>query len=200
MDPRLQRHRSTPTRGKVVDLLPLAEAHAADVVRLRNQQRAMHFMTSPKPLTVEDQRRWFADYLRRDDDLQWMIAAKDGALVGVTALYDIDLAAGSAEKGRLVSADEISLAAPYVLEAELLLLRLAFGELGLQTVSAAIRPDNDKVISAHARMGFRRDGSKHIRGTDYEVHRLRAERFDPTPMEAVVDHFRQRSQAARDLR
>ena len=39
-----------------------------------------------------------------------------------------------------------------------------------------------------------------IRGADYEVFRLDRERFEPTALETVVEYFRKRGEAPRDLR
>jgi RimJ/RimL family protein N-acetyltransferase len=165
--------------GHVVDLLPYAPAYHARLIALRNDQRASYYLHQPEPLTIAGQSRWFEAYTQRADDLQWVIVSKDGSVVGGTALYNIADDRAQAEKGRLAVDDARAMEAPYALEAELLLLDLAFYRLELRRVLTCVRHNNTVMLSINAKLGFERIGQHDIRGVTYFDLALTAPRYAP---------------------
>jgi RimJ/RimL family protein N-acetyltransferase len=172
--------------GHVVDLVPYAAEHHDTVMAFRNTARASYYLHQPAPLVREGQERWFAHYLTKSDDLQWVIARKDGSIVGATALYDIAADRSRGEKGRLVVDDARAKEGPYILEAELLLLDVAFDVLRLATVTTCVRDDNTVMQSINARFGFARSGKHDIRGVPYFDYTLPADRYTAEPMRSVA--------------
>ncbi len=185
--------RRAPVRGHVIDLVPYRAAHHERVIALRNTERASYFLHQPAPLTREGQAGWFASYLNKTDDLQWAIVRKDGAVVGATALYGIADDRSMAEKGRLVADPLLSKQGPYVLEAELLLLDVAFARLDLRAVTTCVRDDNGVMQHINARLGFERSGQHVIRGVEYFDYRLTADRYAPEPLRATAVAWAQRT-------
>lgn len=185
--------RAAPVRGAVIDLVPYAPVHHAQVIAMRNTERASYFLHQPAPLTLEGQARWFEGYTARRDDVQWAIARKDGTVVGATALYGITADRARAEKGRLVVDDAYAREAPYTLEAELLLLDIAFGTFGLAQVDTCVRDDNGVMQSINARLGFVRTGEHDIRGVEYFDYALTPDRYQPDALRATVDAWARRA-------
>jgi RimJ/RimL family protein N-acetyltransferase len=178
--------RATPVVGALIDLVPYAPAHHDTVIGFRNTERASYFLHQPEPLTVEKQSKWFAGYQDRRDDVQWAITRKDGVVVGATALYGIADDRSRAEKGRLVIDDARAREAPYTLEAELLLLDVAFANFGIARVETCVRDDNGVMQSINARLGFVRTGEHDIRGVEYFDYVLTPERYQPDALRATV--------------
>ena len=182
----VEQFRATAVRGHVVDLLPYADAHHTQVLALRNLPRPMYFLHQPDLLTLAGQTRWFAGYLERRDDIQWVIARKDGTVLGATALYDIAADRSHADKGRLVIDESRSMEAPYVLEAELLLLDVAFARLGIARIDTCVRHDNAGMQSINARLGFTPGGSHDVRGVEYLDFSVTAEQHHPEALRRVA--------------
>lgn len=159
--------REAPVLGHTIDLIPYTPAYHDALIALRNTDRASYYLHQPAPLTRAGQQRWYEGYLERDDDIQWIIARKDGTPVGGTALYGIAGDRMRAEKGRLVIDETRTREAPYVLEAELLLLDIAFDRLDIGRVDTCVRHDNATMQSINARLGFVRTGAHDIRGVEY---------------------------------
>lgn len=185
--------RDAPVCGAVVDLVPYAAVHHDTVIALRNTERASYFLHQPAPLTAEGQSRWFGAYLERTDDLQWVIARKDGTVVGATALYGMTSDRQRGEKGRLVADERCAREGPYVLEAELLLLDVAFHTIGLDAVVTCVRHDNAVMQSINARLGFVRTGAHDIRGVPYHDFTLTAAQYRPERLRATVDAWTARA-------
>ena len=182
----VERIRASPLHGHVVDLVPYVAMHHSEVISLRNRPRPMYFLHQPEPLTLPGQQRWFSGYLERRDDIQWVIAGKDGTVLGATALYSIAADRTRAEKGRLVIDETRSMEAPYVLEAELLLLDVAFTHLGIQRVETCVRHDNGGMQSINARLGFTPCGSHDVRGVVYLDFDLTPQRHQPAALQRIA--------------
>lgn len=184
--------RAAPVVGAIIDLVPYAPAHHEAVIGFRNTERATYFLHQPEPLTLDKQTTWFAGYQDRRDDVQWAIARKDGVIVGATALYGIAADRSHAEKGRLVVDDARAREAPYTLEAELLLLDIAFDTFGIARVDTCVRHDNGVMQSINARLGFERTGEHDIRGVEYFDYALTRDRYRPAALRTTVDAWARR--------
>jgi RimJ/RimL family protein N-acetyltransferase len=188
----VQQLRSAPRAGQVVDLIPYAALHHRRLVALRNESRASYYLHQPAPLTIAAQSVWYNAYLARHDDVQWVIARKDGVVVGGTALYGIAADRSRAEKGRLVVDPSHAMEAPYALEAELLLLDVAFNALGIAQVETCVRHNNLPMQSINARLGFTPVGQHQVRGVDYYDYSLTATQYAPTKLYATLDAWSRR--------
>ncbi|HEY0931754.1 MAG TPA: GNAT family N-acetyltransferase [Gemmatimonas sp.] len=186
--------RNMPVEGSIVDLVPYSHDHHDAIIALRNTERASYFLLQREPLTVEKQTRWFDGVLARRDDVQWTIMRKDGVIVGATALYGIAEDRSRAEKGRLVIDESRSREAPYTLEAELLLLDIAFGMFGIQRVETSVRHDNGVMQSINTRLGFVHTHSHDNSGVEYYLSSLSADQYQPAALRAVVDAWARRAQ------
>jgi RimJ/RimL family protein N-acetyltransferase len=192
----VQRYRSEPVIGRTVDLEPYRPEHAAAVIALRNAPRAKYYLNQSADLTLEAQAHWYDTvYAKRDDDIQWVIRDKRGEIVGVNALYAIDLERGmSAEKGRQVVRAEVAQRGPYALEADYLACQLAFAELKLARVVACFRVENTKVRSMNERMGFTYAETKPCKGLDLDYFECTKASFRRDFLHGLLDHWARREE------
>jgi RimJ/RimL family protein N-acetyltransferase len=176
-----------PLIGHIVDLIPLAPAHDEAIVALRNSPHARLFFDSTELDTVASHRQFYTDYLAKTDDVYWVVARKNGTIVGANALYNITAQGG--EKGRQIVDETAARTAPIALEAELLLLDHAFHALKLPYVTALVRPDNLTVHSFNLRLGFQPLGNETLRGRDYTRYILSAADYNPTPHRPLIAYW-----------
>ena len=75
--------------SKLGNLIPLNEKFLPDIVRLRNQDRSKYYLNQNLVLTLDMQKKWYNDYLKRLNDIYWCIQNKEGIIIGTIRLYDI---------------------------------------------------------------------------------------------------------------
>jgi len=129
---------------------------------LRNRPENQFNLAQGGELSADQQSAWGQTYFARDNDLCWIVLTPQGDFAGATRLYDIDAAAGRAEKGGLVLREELARGAPLALESELMLLHVALVWLGLAEILTQVRPENGKMTSINARLGFQPGGREHV--------------------------------------
>lgn len=179
--------------GQIVDLVPLSDAHTADVVRLRNAAHVRAFFDEKMATTVQSQTDFLRAYEQKPDDLYWAICRKSGEVIGTTRLQDID--DQTACKGSLAIFEDVAKTGPFTLEAELLLLDYAFGELALQSVWTIVRADNPKMISLNARLSFTKTGPIILRDRLYDRYELARKTYAPDALRQLVSYFARRGSA-----
>ena len=173
-------------------LVPYAPEYGEALRTLRNLPENQFNLAQGDAISPEQQHAWSGAYFSRTNDLCWVVLAAGDEFAGATRLYDIDGAAGVAEKGGLVLRGELARGAPLALEIELMLLHVAFAWLGLHQVITQVRPENTKMISINSRLGFRPAGTTMLRGVPYRRFALRSGGFDPTPLLAILRHWKNR--------
>lgn len=193
---RITEYRQRKMTGLLVELNPMRPEHTDAVLALRNSERALFNLAQYEPLKPEQHNAWYRGYLARNDDVAWMITTLDGRIIGTIALYAIDPAGRTAEKGRQVVDEQVALRAPYALESELMTLKFAFDILEIERVFVTIRPENVKVISMHLRQGFVPSGQRELRSTLYNEYALHRDDFKPQKLESILQHWRQRDERA----
>lgn len=140
-------------RGRTVQLEPLAESHAGQVVAWRNHPEVRPYFIARSPLTIEGQMAWTAGQVQRADDFTYVIREPGGQAVGMVAVYDIDRVAGCAEFGRLLTAPGARQKG-YARDAAIALVAFAFEALGLQLLYAHCLADNLRVHRFFIAIGF----------------------------------------------
>jgi len=192
----VKRLRAQPVVGRTIDLVPYGPEHHANTARQRNIKRARYNLNQDFESTEVSQARWFEAYLSRYDDVMWAIVTKYADFIGTTSLYDITENQG--EKGRLVIDPKKGLRGPYALEAELLVLEIAFTDFGLERVITVVRDSNAKMNSMNVRLGFTRTGTRLLRGEPYGLYTLEPASFQPVGLNTVIDHWEKRA-SSREL-
>ena len=69
-------------RGRTVQLEPLAESHAGQVVAWRNHPEVRPYFIARPPLTIEGQIVWTGGQMQRTDDFTYVIREAGGQAVG----------------------------------------------------------------------------------------------------------------------
>ena len=99
-------------------------------------------------------------YRRRDDDLMYIIETLDRRPVGCVSLYHVDLAARTAEVGRLMIGRADDEGRGYAADASRALLRHAGTALGIRLVYLQVIADNQRALTLYEGLGFVRDTSR----------------------------------------
>jgi RimJ/RimL family protein N-acetyltransferase len=149
---------------------------AAFIVSLRTDPERNAFLHATSG-DIHNQEKWIAEYLRRPADYYFIIE-KLGAdqPSGTIGIYDFDSQTDSAEWGRWVTR-------PYSAAGKaglLLLLTLAFNQLGMDTLYCHTILENAKAIAIFEQLGFERVGLvqsyAQIRGTVHDALKFRVGR------------------------
>lgn len=149
---------SEPVCGAAFGLRSPQEEDAAFTVALRSDPETSRFLHRI-PGDVAAQLRWQELAIASDDDLPLVIfRTSTGGAVGTAGIYHVDKQRRTAEWGRWVVARS-SLAA---VESVLLILRVAFDQLSLDTLYARTLRGNRRVVSFHDSAGFTRVGEGQI--------------------------------------
>lgn len=171
----VEKYRHEIINGKIIDLAPLDEEYLSDVVRMRNHPKMMYYFNQERELTLDDQMEWYYNYLKRSDDIYWVIKNKDGKVIGTNRLYDIK--SDRCEQGSLMVDEAYAMSAPYAAEAILLSLEFAYDILKVETVVNQDRHDNKNMNSITKRFGFKLLKQTDIRGVEFNYYELNKKKF-----------------------
>jgi RimJ/RimL family protein N-acetyltransferase len=141
-------------RGIKTILTELSEEDAGEVVKLRNDPAHNKFLFQ-KPITVDDQVGWIRKNRNTDDAKNFKITNLDNEFKGTISIYNIRN--GEGEFGRYIATNPVN-----AIEAEYLLLKISFEQLGLNTVYCQTNFENKAVWSQHLKLGFKEKGRKDV--------------------------------------
>lgn len=147
-------YRKKGLEGKLVDLLPISRNDSENIVKLRNKEKNLLFLSQQKKINVEEQNKWYDAYVVRDNDIYWCIHNKWNQFIGTTRLYNINEGEDICEHGSFIIDDKYAKNAPYALEAFILTLDFAFDVLHIGHVCNACRMDNQVINSLSQEIGF----------------------------------------------
>lgn len=159
--------------GLCLNLVPLNEKFLSDVVRLRNQDKSRYYLNQNLVLTLDMQKKWYNDYLKRLNDIYWCIQNKEGIIIGTIRLYDITKS--DCNQGSFILDDNYSMGLPYALETELITLDFAFNILKIKEVINEDRIDNKMMNSISKKIGFKFEKKVNIRDIEYNRYILKKE-------------------------
>ena len=133
--------------GRYVVLRSCTEDDAEYTRALREDPEFVKFLP-PLENTVEEQKAWIRHQRQKEGDYFFVVWDKEGNRIGTISIYDIE--GDHAESGRLA----IKGSNPFQgLEAQILVFRFAFGQLGLSYVDGFIFADNDRAIRFNKKFG-----------------------------------------------
>lgn len=176
------RHEIIP--GRIIDLAPLGEEDLPAVVRMRNHPKMMYYFNQERELTLDGQKKWYYNYLKRSDDIYWVIKNKDGKVIGTNRLYDIK--SDRCEQGSLMVDEAYTMSAPCAAEAILLSLEFAYDILKVETVVNQDRYDNKNMNSITKRFGFKLLKQTDIRGVEFNYYELNKAVFRKQEVEELL--------------
>lgn len=149
-----------PIVGKRVTLRLLELRDLAMTREWRNQDRVrMKFVTTNK-LEPESHKRWFEQYLLKDDDYLFLIEETEtlNKPVGQIGMYNIDREARKAEYGRLMIGEEDALGLGIAAEASRLMIEHFCRNFGIDNVYLEVKADNESAYKLYESLGFERTG------------------------------------------
>ncbi len=171
----VQEYREKTILGKSIELVPLKECFFEDVIRMRNQKDSTYFLNQQHDLTMEMQRKWYAEYLSRNNDLYWLVCNKQGDVVGTISIYEIDQE--KCNRGRAIIDEKRRMEKPYAFEAFILSTKFAFDILGVNTIVNANKIDNAVMNSISHTIGYDVLKEVEIRGVKHYYYELNKETF-----------------------
>lgn len=183
-------YRDIVLEGKCINLVPIKEIHFSDIVRIRNQEKNRYYLNQEKVLKVESQKKWYSEYLERDNDLYWCIENKEGIVIGTVRIYNIDDEA--CHYGSFIIDENYTMGLPYALETEILVLDFVFQILKLSRVINEDRVDNIKMNAISKKMGFEFEKEIIIRDVAYNRYVLKKENSQLSKYTMLLDKFMNR--------
>ena len=177
--------RETIISGSFIDLVPLKECHFSDVVRIRNQEKSKYFLNQNYDLTIEMQTEWYKDYLKRENDIYWVVVDKKGTVIGTERLYDIT--SDSCEEGSTIIDETYAMKGPYSVETILLAMDFAFNELKVKSIINTDRVDNKNMNSISQKVGFTLLKQIEIRGVPYNYYELNETNYQRDKIKKIID-------------
>lgn len=184
------KYREKIIEGKCIDLVPVKEELLPRVIELRNQERSRYFLNQSVILTLEMQKKWYDEYLKRDNDIYWCIRNRENIIVGTVRLYNIT--ENSCDHGSVMIDETYSMGMPYALEAEILSLEFAFYTLKVKQIFNDDRHDNKMMNSISRKMGFVFQNVIDIGGIPYNHYILEEKNLKTEKYKAALETFMDR--------
>ena len=162
--------------GRYVDLKSCNEDDAEFTRAIRKDPEFVKYL----PLidnTIEEQKIWINHQREKIGDYFFVVWDKEGNRIGTISIYDVN--SGHADSGRLA----IKGSNPFqAMEAQILIFRFAFGDLGLECIDGFIYADNERALRFNKQFGGKHyppeideDGRTIIR---FEIWREEYEKVD----------------------
>lgn len=168
--------------GTAVRLRPADEADLPHLVRWLNDPDVRHWQHRSEggPETPASQSARLKLIREHPTDIFWHIDAADGTPLGNVGLVALDRVHGRAELYVFIG-EKTYWSGGYGTDAIRVVLRHAFGDLGLRRVHLVVDADNARAIRCYEKCGFVREGT-------LREHRLRhGEPIDMITMAALRD-------------
>jgi diamine N-acetyltransferase len=141
--------------GNGVALTPLSEDLIEQLREWRCRDDIRRWFIDTRLITPEQQRTWFAGYLKREDDVTFIIRRlPEDRPVGAIALYNIDRQRRRAEYGRLLIGEPSARGTGLAEDASGVMIDWAFRQLGIADIYLWVRQDNVRAATLYRRMGF----------------------------------------------
>lgn len=184
-------YRNKIISGTFIDLVPLKKEHFVDVVRIRNQEKSKYFLNQNFDLTEKMQSEWYEEYLKRDNDIYWVICDKQGTVIGTERLYYIT--SDSCEEGSTIIDEAFAMKGPYSVETILLAMDFAFEVLKVKTIVNTDREDNKNMNSISQKVGFSLIKKIEIRGVPYNYYELSSDHYKRSKLLQVIGFWKKLS-------
>ena len=133
-------------KGIKTVLSEISEGDAEDIIALRNDPAHNKYLYQ-KPITLEGQKEWIRKNKNAANAKNFKITNMNGDFKGTISIYNIE--DGKGEFGRYIVTNPV-----HAIEAEYLLLKVCFEELGMKSVFCQTNLENKAVWGQHVKLGF----------------------------------------------
>ena len=173
-------------KGAKTSLRPVRDDDLPHLISWANDAGVRYWLhhSDREDATIDDAREV---YMSSDENrLSLAIEREDGALIGIIRLIGIDRTHGRAELA-IVIGDKNAWGQGHGTDAMRLLLRHAFGEIGLRRVDLITDADNERGIRSYEKCGFVREGLlrkyrlRHGKPVDMIAMSILSEEFEVKP-------------------
>ena len=146
-------------QGIKTRLEEITESDAADMVKLRNDPSNNKFLFQ-KEIKLDEQIAWINKNKNSTDVVNFKVSNLANEFKGTISIYNILEKRG--EIGRYIVTNPIN-----AIEAEYLLLKFCFENLGLKAVYCQTNTENKSVWGQHIKLGFREKEKKDVKVGSY---------------------------------
>lgn len=146
--------------GHRIILKPFTQEDIEPLRLLRNKPHNRRWFVYADEISADAQKQWFEQYKAAADDVMFSVtrSAQPDQFIGAVALYHIDQNNGSAEFGRILIDSENVKEKGLGLDATLCVLKIGFGQMGLERVYLEVFSDNMRAIRLYEKAGFTKTG------------------------------------------
>jgi len=145
-------------KGIIITLVPLKEEFLEVMVMWRNNPLVSSTMFDRGIFTLQSQIDWYNKIKNDPTRKQFIIIAnKSDKPIGAVNLMNIDNTNLHCDWGYYIGEDDFRMGG-YSIEAEFLILKYAFTDLGMNKVYCQTLSYNTKVLSIHKKFGFITEG------------------------------------------
>lgn len=170
----VREYRQKCIEGDGYNLVPVDEKSLSDIVKIRNQEDNIINLSLSK-INLADQERWFMAYKSRNNDLYWLVNDRNGQVQATVRLNDITEI--DAEIGSLVINQECKEKIKCFERSVKLAAEVAFHGLKLKKLWATVPVENVFIHKLDYRLGFELKGQKEIRGKQYDLLEISADKY-----------------------
>ncbi len=176
--------------GQMTILRSVTVDDAGFIADLRSNSRVNKYLSSSKPIDLEEQVAWLNQYMMERDGFYFIIERKmDSKKIGTISIYNFDEANKRAEFGRYISTDPLG-----AIESEHILLQFAFNVLKLNMLYCRTAELNNKVWKQHISFGFNDIGFELLEDKNLllrlqEITRCTFDKFDYSVIVNIIKRF-----------
>jgi len=150
-----------PLQTPRVSLRLLSEGDLPLTLAWRNKDRVRSCFVTSRVISEDEHRAWFASYLQRDNDFDFVILDREsGRVVGQVAIYEIDWERRTATFGRLMIGEDDALGKGLASEATRAAIAFSLGTLAMVEVRLEVFAANHRAIALYEKCGFRVCGER----------------------------------------
>ena len=138
---------------------------------------------SAKVLTLEDERKWFANP-KEDSQVFFIVRMEDNKLIGTMGLHQIDNINRTATLGIFIG-EKSGRNKGYGTEAIRLILDYGFNYLNLNNIKLDVMEFNDRAIACYKKCGFKEYGRR------IKCYFLNGKYYDKIEMDILAEEFKE---------
>lgn len=157
-------------------LLPLTEATSEQYRQLRNMENIRKYFVSTSEISEKQQKEWFQNYLKNEEDIMFSIHLKDRerTFVGANAVYHISRSKKEGEYGRIAIMPQYA-GKGIGYAATMAVCSLAKKNLGLERLILEVYHNNVAAIKVYKKVGFEYlNDYKYGNGDEEMIHMVRS--------------------------
>jgi len=154
--------------GFLISFVPVKEEHLKQMVKWRNNPNVSGMLFDRGKFTLSKQKKWFEKSKKDTTRKQFIIIEnKTKKPIGAINLMNIDYANLHCDWGYYIGETEYRMGG-FAIEAEYMILKFAFEQLGMNKVYCQTFAYNTKVISTHSKFGFVVEGTLRQHYKEYD--------------------------------